>query len=587
MNKLIYQMSLVMLTLVITVVFGLGWAGTALAGSISGRVTNTAGEGIPGMLVSAFNDKFERSAGTDSEGYYIIGNLPSASYKVFFGVEYRHTLTGCYPVPAYMTEWYDDKKDYPSADLVSVIGDLDTGGVNAVLEPLALTTAQNLYVEPLGLCGGKTPCFSFIRSAIESAASSQQIVNVAQGTYHESLAFCGRGVHLDGGWNSSFTSRSQDPSKTIIDGRPFLSVVEAILAGGSFDGVTITGGDIGVNGINVYLEISNSIIAGNTHYGTSVSARDSGNWSHMNLTNCLLYGNGTGIAAYGALTLSDSATFVDIMNSTIAGNTSGGVLASGAKYILISNIFPNGLKMGVRNSVIWGDGGFDLEFPIFDHILQSTATVEVSFTDLGSVGGPWNYIDGGSNIKADPLFADALSGDFHLTHASPCIDAGTNEGAPLSDLEGHARPIDGNGDGVAVTDMGAYEYVNHSPVANAGPDQLVSANNACLAPVILDGTGSMDPDGDALAYSWTGPFGTLSGAIQTVSLTLGAHVISLTVNDGRGGVASDTLIVTVVDQTPPIIASIKAIPNVLWPPNSKMVDVTIKYSATDNCDQLV
>lgn len=37
------------------------------------------------------------------------------------------------------------------------------------------------------------------------------------------------------------------------------------------------------------------------------------------------------------------------------------------------------------------------------------------------------------------------------------------------------------------------------------------------------------------------------------------------------------------DVTAPVISGISATPNTLWPPNHKMVDVTVSWSATDNC----
>ena len=101
---------------------------------------------------------------------------------------------------------------------------------------------------------------------------------------------------------------------------------------------------------------------------------------------------------------------------------------------------------------------------------------------------------------------------------------------------------------------------------------------------MLDGRGSSDADDDPLTYVWTGSFGVATGPTPTVILPLGTHVITLTVDDGKGGTDSDSVVVIVEDTSPPDISAISADPDNLWPPNHKMISVEVQVSATDNCD---
>src|SRR4051812_29993051 len=112
--------------------------------------------------------------------------------------------------------------------------------------------------------------------------------------------------------------------------------------------------------------------------------------------------------------------------------------------------------------------------------------------------------------------------------------------------------------------------VNTPPIANAGPDQIVSAGGNCLATVTLNGTASSDPEGDALTYTWTtedllpppiflsngGSGGPVTGPMPTGSVPTGTFTILLTVNDGRGGTATDSVRITVRDTTAPIFSNV-------------------------------
>jgi len=125
-----------------------------------------------------------------------------------------------------------------------------------------------------------------------------------------------------------------------------------------------------------------------------------------------------------------------------------------------------------------------------------------------------------------------------------------------------------------------YGPINQPPVADAGPEQRVSANSDCQGEVTLNGTGSTDPDNDTLAYTWSGPFGTATGATPTVKyLALGTHTITLTVDDGKGGTATDTVDVTVYDGTPPV-PDAAVLPKLA---GECSVEISEIPTATDNC----
>ncbi len=130
---------------------------------------------------------------------------------------------------------------------------------------------------------------------------------------------------------------------------------------------------------------------------------------------------------------------------------------------------------------------------------------------------------------------------------------------------------------------------NTPPVANAGANQTLECTGAppnCRV-VMLSGAGSQDPDGDPLTYSWSFGATTGSGTNFTVTLpSLGPHVITLVVNDGQVNSAPANVTITVVDTVAPSL-SVSASPNMLMPPNGKMIDVAVAHTVSDTCDSSV
>jgi len=64
---------------------------------------------------------------------------------------------------------------------------------------------------------------------------------------------------------------------------------------------------------------------------------------------------------------------------------------------------------------------------------------------------------------------------------------------------------------------------------------------------------------------------------------VGTTILTYTATDASGNTSSPTQPLTVVDDTPPSITGASADPPVLWPPNHKMVRVTVPYDSTDAC----
>jgi pimeloyl-ACP methyl ester carboxylesterase len=134
--------------------------------------------------------------------------------------------------------------------------------------------------------------------------------------------------------------------------------------------------------------------------------------------------------------------------------------------------------------------------------------------------------------------------------------------------------------------------VNLPPVADAGPDRTVECSGPHGATVILDGSGSTDPnvDSDAdpddnpLTFTWIGPFGTVTGETPSVELPLGTHTIILIVEDDEGKSDSDTVEITVTDSEAPSL-SISLSPEDLWPPNHELVNITASIQVSDSCDE--
>ncbi|HEX6653862.1 MAG TPA: choice-of-anchor Q domain-containing protein [Thermoleophilaceae bacterium] len=162
----------------------------------------------------------------------------------------------------------------------------------------------------------------------------------------------------------------------------------------------------------------------------------------------------------------DGLTIVTPTDADIAGATASTANVHDARVTL-------------KNSVIRGPGS-----PLKASASGGgLATVSAAYSDLSPTG---SIAQGNATIEKSHVtnvgaagFNEAPGHEFELFPDSPLIDIGAPDAPQGTDLGGHARVADGNGDGIARHDIGAFEL---QPPAAPAPGGGEAADT--LAPVI-------------------------------------------------------------------------------------------------------
>ena len=180
------------------------------------------------------------------------------------------------------------------------------------------------------------------------------------------------------------------------------------------------------------------------------------------IENCLFYRNSAGVNGGASFSHWDSSpTYINCVFRENHANREGGavVCESGNQVIKHCTFYGNTSASGegtidigsdgagIFNSIIWNCNGGTINIKSRKNVIINTCIIQ---------GG----LNTGTNITIEnPRFVNPNNGDFHLMRNSPCIDKGDNAYAVTADYDDIPRPLDGNADGSAVVDIGAFEFV--------------------------------------------------------------------------------------------------------------------------------
>ncbi len=156
-----------------------------------------------------------------------------------------------------------------------------------------------------------------------------------------------------------------------------------------------------------------------------------------------------------------------------------------------------------------------------------------------------------SEYSGSYFFGDYVAGFIkRLMPSNQVVDFITNASAPVDIKVGPDGSLY-----YLTIGSGEVRKVQYTAGGNAAPNAVASGNptsGAAPLTVSFSGSGSTDPNGDSLTYSWNfgdGATGSGTSTSHTYS-SAGPYTAVLTVSDGRGG--SDTATVGITVGTPPV-----------------------------------
>ncbi len=240
--------------------------------------------------------------------------------------------------------------------------------------------------------------------------------------------------------------------------------------------VTISGGWTGASGAGIRASLSNVTVLRSTIRGNSTTADGGGiflDLGVMILLETTLSDNSAGANGFGggihARGIGNSPGELSVISSTVAGNSAfsgGGIYSLNDSYVTITNSTIAGNTASFRGDAFANDFSPPPTFANTLIVGDCAILSNLPISHGGNIESPGytcylQHPTDRANI-ADPGIAPLSdNGGSTLTHAllpgSPAVDTAIDNQCPATDQRGFGRPIDGDGDGIATCDVGAFE----------------------------------------------------------------------------------------------------------------------------------
>ncbi|NJR74554.1 MAG: hypothetical protein HC773_14740 [Scytonema sp. CRU_2_7] len=305
--------------------------------------------------------------------------------------------------------------------------------VNSTLdEPDAYVGDGNCSSNSSGLCT--------LQAAIQEGQAINRAITVPEGLYELSLG------HLVVSKNLTLTGTGS--GKTKLDGMRKSRVFDIADTGFAYiSDVTVQWGKgtpgfanhshgAGIHNHGTLILVDSTVRASSTDDGWGGGGITNASTGKATLVNVTITGNSTSGGGGGVENLGT----MDVYNSTVVNNQSFNSETSGGGIANTGTI-------SLKNTLIASNfDGRNCDGTIIDLGFNLSSDATCGFPeDKSNV----NLILGGRDDNDTyPLYA-----------GSPAIDGGTNDQCQNADQRSVTRPQDGNGDGIAVCDVGAYEFV--------------------------------------------------------------------------------------------------------------------------------